>query len=82
MPKIKPIREDLIKYAQKRNILKKLNKQISIFEENPSHPSLNTEILSPKKLRLYSFRIDRKYRAIFIYRKEEAEIIDINDHYE
>ncbi len=82
MPRVKPVREDLIKYAQKRNILKKLIKQISIFEENPSHPSLNTEILSPKKLKIYSSRIDRKYRAIFIYHKEDVEIIDINDHYD
>jgi len=82
MPKVKPVREDLIKYAQKRNILKKLNKQIGLFEKNPSHPSLNTEVLRPKKLRLYSFRIDRKYRAIFIYHKKDIEIIDINDHYD
>lgn len=47
------------------------------------HPSLNTEKLLPKKLNIYSFRIDLKWRAIFIVRKDGvAEIIDINPHYQ
>lgn len=46
------------------------------------HSSLNTELLEPKRMKIWSFRIDRKYRAIFIFRKRGTiEIIDVNDHY-
>ena len=80
---VKPPRPDLIKYLKKHNLLKKFNKQIKIFQTNYRHPSLNTEILEPKKLRIYSFRVDKKYRAIFIILSDcETEIIDINCHYQ
>jgi len=62
---------------------RKFSKQKELFEKNPFHPSLNTELLEPRRLRIWSFRIDRKYRAIFIFRKKYAiEIIDVNDHYQ
>ncbi|MBI4035070.1 MAG: hypothetical protein HY381_01580 [Candidatus Chisholmbacteria bacterium] len=79
---VKPLRPDLIRYARKHGLTIKLTKQIRLFTTNPRHPSLHTEILEPKDLRIYSFRIDRKYRAIFIVTpNRQAEIIDINDHY-
>ena len=80
--RIKPLRSDLRKYLKQHNLVKKFNKQSALFSQNPKHPSLNTEILEPKSLKIYSFRIDKKYRAIFISLiPEEIEIIDINDHY-
>lgn len=80
---IKPLREDLKKYLIKRDLVKKFNKQVTLLLENPSYPSLNTEILEPRDFRIYSFRIDRKYRAIFgIRENNEIEIVDINDHYQ
>ena len=82
MPPVKPPRPDLVKYAKSHGLTKKLTKQINLFQENPAHPSLNIEMLEPKSLRIYSFRIDRKYRAIFIYVNGEVEITDINLHYE
>ena len=42
-------------------------KQELIFKENPIHPSLNTEKLSPHIKQLWSIRVDRKYRIIFRY---------------
>lgn len=78
----KKLRKDLLTYLKKRNLLKKFEKQLSIFKNNPKHPSLNTEILEPKQLRIYSFRIDKKYRTIFIIKNGEIEIVDINDHYQ
>ena len=79
---IKQLRPDLARYLQKHNITKQYLKQAKIFEDNPRHPSLNTEILEPRYLKIYSFRIDRKYRAIFIITNHnEVEIIDINLHY-
>ena len=80
--KIRPLRKDLTNYLVKRALLKRFNKQKKLFEKNPFHSSLNTEILEPKHLRIYSFRITRNWRAIFIYRGEsEIEIVDINNHY-
>lgn len=80
---VKPLREDLKKYLIKHNLVKKFNKQILLFSSNPSHPSLNTEILEPRSFKTYSFRIDRKYRVIFAIKDAgEAEIVDINDHYQ
>ncbi len=81
--KIKRLRLDLQKYLIKRSLIKKFDKQLKLFRDNPKHPSLNTERLEPKSLKIYSFRIDRKYRAIFIIiASDEVEIVDINDHYQ
>lgn len=81
--KVKPLKTKLIKFITAHNLTNKLAKQIKLLEENPKHPSLNTEKLTPKELGLYSFRIDRKYRVVFhILLSGEVEIIDINDHYQ
>jgi len=79
---IKPLRNDLKKILKKHRLQNKFLKQKRLFEKNPRHPSLNTEKLKPKKLSIYSFRLDRKWRAIFIAVNSEAEIIDINLHYQ
>ena len=82
MPKIKPLRSDLKLYLKRRNLDKKFKKQTELFERDLSYPSLNVELLEPKKRRVFSFRIDKKFRAIFVYRNGDVEIIDINPHYE
>ena len=81
--KIIPLHPDIIKYLKQRNLEKKFDKQKQIFEQNPFYPSLETELLEPKRMRFWSFRVDRKYRAIFIFReKDKIEIIDVNNHYQ
>lgn len=81
--KILPLHEEVIVYCKKRNLDKKLEKQIRLFQKNPFHPSLETELLEPKALRIWSFRVDKKYRAIFIFREKDAiEILDVNNHYQ
>jgi len=63
--------------------VKKFEKQRKIFEGNPFHPSLHTELLEPKKMHVWSFRINRKYRALFIFQeRDRIEILDVNDHYQ
>lgn len=80
--RVKLLRTNLKKYLTRRNLEAKFAKQLSLFLINPRHPSLNTELLEPKTLKIYSFRIDKKYRVIFIFTKpDEIEIIDINLHY-
>lgn len=81
--KILPIHSEIQNYLKKRNLERKFEKQKRIFEQNPFYPSLETELLEPKKMRIWSFRIDRKYRAIFIFREKEIiEIVDVNNHYQ
>jgi plasmid maintenance system killer protein len=46
------------------------------------HPSLNTELLEPKWRGIYSFRSDRKYRALFfITKRGTAEITALTKYY-
>lgn len=80
---IAPLHREIIIYLKKRKLEKKFAKQKQLLEHNPFHPSLETELLEPKHLRFWSFRIDKKYRAIFIFRSNDAiEIIDVNNHYQ
>jgi Txe/YoeB family toxin of Txe-Axe toxin-antitoxin module len=82
MPVISELRDDIKKYINKHGILKKWEKAKKLFENNPSHPSLNTELLEPKHRLIYSFRIDKKYRALFICLSEDKiEIIAVTKHY-
>ncbi len=79
--KIKSLNDKLSEYLKVHNLQKRFNKQVLIFEANPHPPSLKLEILEPKHLHIYSFRLDRKYRIIFIITNHEAEIIAITNHY-
>lgn len=68
---------------RKHNLQNKLEKQIKLLKSDPKHPSLNVELLEPKEYGIYSFRIDRKYRGLFIFRsdKQVIEILMITVHY-
>ncbi|HCM82106.1 MAG: hypothetical protein UV63_C0035G0015 [Microgenomates group bacterium GW2011_GWC1_43_11] len=81
--RLNPLRADRILSLKRRGLLNKFEKQARLFERNPQHPSLHTERLQPLSLRLYLFRIDLKYRVIFLLKTPgETEIVDINDHYQ
>lgn len=80
--RIKPINAKVEKQLKKYGLAAKLKKQLALFEANLSHPSLNTEKLEPKSVGLYSFRIDKKYRAIFRIRNGEIEIVLVTKHYQ
>jgi len=82
MPIILDLREDIEEYIKKHGLLKKWEKAKRLFENDPSHPSLNTELLEPKHRLIYSFRIDKKYRALFICLSEDTiEILVVTRHY-
>ena len=82
MPVITELREDIREYIKKHGLPRKWHKARSLFENNPSHPSLNTELLEPRHRGIYSFRIDIKYRALFICQSESiVEIIAVTKHY-
>ena len=80
---VKPLNKKLKRYLTSHNLVRKFEKQTKFFQQDPSYPSLNTELLEPESEKVYSFRIDKKYRAIFIFiSTNEIEILDINDHYQ
>jgi plasmid maintenance system killer protein len=80
--RVNPLRKDLQKYLARHNLGNKFTKQLNLLLIDSAYPSLNTERIGTKHLEIYSFRIDRKYRAIFFYTQDGAiEIVDINNHY-
>jgi len=82
MPIIVDLRDDIKKYLRKHGLVRKWEKAKKVFERDPSHPSLNTELLEPKHRRVYSFRLDKTFRAIFIcLPQDKVEIIAVTKHY-
>ena len=83
MYKILPLSPKLKSYLKRHGLTLKFEKQAKLLTINPKHPSLNTELLEPRKHGIYSFRIDRKYRALFILRQDKSkiEVLAITLHY-
>jgi len=80
--KIAPLHADVFTYLRKRQLVRKWEKASKLFETNIRHPSLNTELMAPHWRGVYSFRIDKKYRAVFLLvSNEEIEVIAITNHY-
>ena len=84
MPLILPIGKKIHKQIKKYSLQKKFDKQTKLLILNPNHPSLNLEILEPKHRCVYSFRLDRKFRALCLFdiQKQTIEIIKITVHYQ
>ncbi|PIV12639.1 MAG: hypothetical protein COS47_01400 [Candidatus Nealsonbacteria bacterium CG03_land_8_20_14_0_80_36_12] len=78
---IKPLRKDLKQLIKIYNLTKKWAKAKEFFENNIRHPSLRVELLEPRWRGIYSFRLDRKYRALFFISNGKAEIFQITKHY-
>ena len=68
-------------YLDKHGLLSKWYKAVILFEENMRHPSLNTELMEPKNEMIYSFRVDRKYRALFVIKENRAFVFRVTNHY-
>lgn len=83
VPKILPINPKISKLVKKYSLEEKIEKQLKLLSENPRHPSLHLELLQPKQIGIYSFRIGNKFRALFIFRpdKNSIEILNITVHY-
>ncbi len=63
------------------DIQKKAEKQEKLFKDNPLHPSLHTEKLSPKQKEVWSFRIDKSYRIIFRFlEKDKVLFLNVGPH--
>jgi len=80
--RLRPLRADMVQYMRKRNLTRKYAKASRLFELNSRHPSLHFELLEPRERGVHSFRIDRKYRALFLLvAPDEAEVFSITNHY-
>ncbi len=77
----KPLKEEVKRYLAEHQLEKKFAKAQAMFVQDIQHPSLNVELLEPKHLRVYSFRVNRRYRAIFIVVGGEAEVLTVTNHY-
>ena len=84
MIRILPTNPRIVKRLDKFSLKKKYEKQLKLLSQNPKHPGLRLELLEPKQHGIYSFRIDRKFRALFIYRsdKQAVEILTVTIHYQ
>ena len=79
---IRPLRQDLEEYLAGHNLKEKWDKVAALFEANIKHPSLNVELLEPRWRGIFSFRFDKKYRALFFIGKQGyVEVFQITNHY-
>jgi len=76
-----PLRKDLNAFLREHNIEQKWDKAQAIFKDDIRHPSLHVELLEPKWRGIYSFRLDKKYRALFFITNGKAEVFAITNHY-
>jgi len=81
--KITPPHADVFEYLHKHQLIRKWEKTSRLFESNIRHPSLNTELMNPGWRGVYSFRLDKKYRAMFLILSDKrVEVIGITNHYQ
>lgn len=52
-------------------LFKKIQKQISLFEEDIDHPSLRLHKLSGSQQQCWSLSIDRSYRLLFYFQSAD-----------
>lgn len=78
---LEPLRRDLKEFLADHNLTAKWEKAARLFRQNIRHPSLHTELLEPRWRGIYSFRLDKKYRALFFIVGGKAEVFQITNHY-
>ena len=78
---IKVVTPKVYRYLKAHSLEGKWKKAVFLFELDIRHPSLNTELMEPKEEMIYSFRVDRKYRALFMIRDNVAYVFRVTNHY-
>ncbi len=79
--RLKSVRKDIKEYLVVHKLEKKWDKASRLFESSIRHPSLEVELLEPHWRGIYSFRIDKKYRALFFIENDATEVFKITNHY-
>ncbi|KKS74497.1 hypothetical protein A3J20_07190 [Candidatus Gottesmanbacteria bacterium RIFCSPLOWO2_02_FULL_42_29] len=62
------------------HLLQQIQKQLLLFKQDHTHPSLRIHKLSGNLKNLWSISIDRNIRMLFIIDDEEALFFDIGTH--
>lgn len=83
MYNILPLTPKLLTKVIKYNLSKKFAKSVLLLSQNPFHPGLHTELLEPKQSGLHSFRLDIKFRGIFLFHSDTTtiQVVGITVHY-
>ncbi len=69
----------VVKYLQRRNILKQYKIAKKHFEKN-HFKIIDDKLRKPKINGIYQFKITGKYRAFYVLREEGAVVYKISDH--
>lgn len=76
------VQKQIIRIRQKdRKLAEKIEKQITLFEKDPKHPSLRTHKLSSNINNMWSISITMSIRMIYILvEKDRALFVKIGTH--
>jgi addiction module RelE/StbE family toxin len=69
-------------HKQDKKLSTKIEKQLTIFAQNPKHPSLRLHKLSGELQNLWSISITKEVRMVYIKSDNEAYFTDIGTHEE
>ena len=75
-------KEITIIWKRDRKLAEKIEKQITLFEENPNHPSLRLHKLSGSIDNMWSISITMSIRMVYIIEANYALFIKIGTHSE
>ena len=78
---IKIVTPKIRAFLRARGLDEKWKKAQTLFEKDIRHPSLHTELMEPKDEMIYSFRVDKKYRALFVIQNGAALVFRVTNHY-
>lgn len=65
--------------TQNSTLFSKIHKQLSLFKENPRHPSLRTHQLKGKLKNVFSISVDRSFRLVYV-KNGEYLFFDLGFH--
>ena len=58
----------------------KIKQKLKLFEQNPSHPSLRTHKLKGNLQNTWSISIDKNFRLVFFFDKEQIVFFYLGTH--
>jgi addiction module RelE/StbE family toxin len=68
-------------YRKDKKLVRRIEKQIKLFESNPKHPSLRTHKLAGSHSNQWSISISKGLRMVYlILGKDEAYFVDLGTH--
>ncbi len=76
------VQQKLLRLNNKdKKLILRIQKQIELFESNPTHPSLRTHKLTGNLSNRWSISINRSLRMVYVtIQKDVAYFIDVGTH--